>query len=70
MVQHFVGRQPIFDRSLDVFGYELLFRANSEATFAGPLDGDMATSRVVTNAIAEFGLDSLVGTETRVLQSD
>jgi len=28
---------------------------------AGPLDGDMATSRVISNAIAEFGLDSLVG---------
>jgi len=61
MSQYFVGRQPIFDRSLNSIGYELLFRANAGASMAGPLDGDMATSRVISNAIAEFGLDSLVG---------
>lgn len=61
MSQYFVGRQPIFDRSLNSIGYELLFRASANTTVAGPLDGDMATSRVLTNAIAEFGLDSLVG---------
>lgn len=61
MSQYFVGRQPIFDRSLNSIGYELLFRANANVTMAGPLDGDMATSRVLSNAIAEFGLDSLVG---------
>lgn len=61
MSQYFVGRQPIFDRSLNAIGYELLFRAGANASVAGPLDGDMATSRVLTNAIAEFGLDSLVG---------
>ncbi|MGB0866296.1 MAG: EAL and HDOD domain-containing protein [Granulosicoccaceae bacterium] len=61
MSQYFVGRQPIFDRSLNSIGYELLFRASAQTTMAGPLDGDMATSRVLTNSIAEFGLDSLVG---------
>ncbi len=61
MAQYFVGRQPIFDRSLNSIGYELLFRANAEVGSAGPLDGDQATSRVLLNAIAEFGLDSLVG---------
>lgn len=61
MSQYFVGRQPIFDRSLNSIGYELLFRASANTIVAGPLDGDMATSRVLTNAIAEFGLDSLVG---------
>lgn len=61
MSQYFVGRQPIFDRALNTIGYELLFRANAEVTMAGPLDGDMATSRVLTNAVTEFGLDTLVG---------
>ncbi len=61
MSQYFVGRQPIFDRTLKSIGYELLFRTSSTATMAGPLDGDMATSRVLTNAVSEFGLDSLVG---------
>ena len=42
----FVARQPIFDRELDVAGYELLFRGANEnvAIFS---DHDEATSTVV-----------------------
>jgi c-di-GMP-related signal transduction protein len=55
-----VGRQPIFDRSLEVLGYELLFRSADEAT-AAVESGDMATTRVILNTFTEFGLDRLVG---------
>lgn len=56
----FIGRQPIFDRSLKVVAYELLFRSG-DANAATIVDGDQATSRVISNAIIEFGLDEIVG---------
>ena len=56
----FVGRQPIYDRDLNVVAYELLFRSGTENR-AGPLDGDQATSQVILNAFVEIGLDRVVG---------
>jgi len=56
----FVARQPIYDRSLTVIGYELLFRA-AEADRADVADGDLATSQVILNAFTVIGLDQLVG---------
>jgi c-di-GMP-related signal transduction protein len=58
----YVGRQPIFDRSLSVLGYELLFRDGPSATHASSV-GDRATGRVIVNTFAEFGLERLVGTK-------
>ncbi len=59
----FVGRQPIYDRHLECFAYELLYRAG-DADHAGVADGDQATSQVVYNAFLEIGLDKLVGKRT------
>jgi EAL and modified HD-GYP domain-containing signal transduction protein len=56
----YVGRQPIFDRSLSVLGYELLFRHSANAETASSA-GDRATGRVIVNAFAEIGLDRMVG---------
>lgn len=58
----FVGRQPIFDRTLDVVAYELLFRS-SDANWADITDGEYATSQVVHDAFMELGLESLVGSK-------
>ncbi len=58
----FIGRQPIYDRQLQVFAYELLFRSGEENR-AGFLDGDQATSQVVLNAFMEIGLDAIVGSK-------
>jgi c-di-GMP phosphodiesterase len=56
----FIARQPIFDRELDVVGYELLFRgANQNVAIVS--DHDEATSTVVMNAFTEIGLDNVVG---------
>lgn len=55
----FVGRQPIFDRNLECYAYELLYRAG-DAAQAGVRDGNQATSQVY-NAFLEIGLDKLVG---------
>lgn len=58
----YIGRQPIFDRNLDVFAYELLFRSGMQ-NHAGEFDGDQATSRVIVNAFIEIGLDRIVGNQ-------
>lgn len=56
-MQFMVGRQPIFDTKLDVFGYELLFRNGR-----GPgVDGDAMTADVLVRAGLDVGLDGLVG---------
>ncbi|WP_022664873.1 EAL and HDOD domain-containing protein [Desulfospira joergensenii] len=51
----FVARQPIFDTQLKVFGYELLFRDRLENAFPG-IEGDIATSNVLSNAFFSFEL--------------
>jgi EAL and modified HD-GYP domain-containing signal transduction protein len=59
-----VGRQPIFDRDLSVFGYELLFRPMSITTptaveAAGTI-GDQMTADVLFGSLT-IGIDRLVG---------
>lgn len=56
----FLGRQPIFDRRLEVEAYELLYRSgpHSEADFT---DEDRASSEVLVNACIELGLERVVG---------
>ena len=56
----FVARQPIFDRDLRVYGYELLFR-HADSQLANVVDGDRATSDVILNAFTVIGLDELIG---------
>jgi EAL and modified HD-GYP domain-containing signal transduction protein len=56
----FIGRQPIFNRELKLYGYELLFRS-SEQGFANIDDADQATAQVMINAFTEFGLNHVVG---------
>lgn len=60
MSEYFIGRQPIFDNKMDVYAYELLFRdGNNNA--ANIADGERATSQVISNSLAEIGLENLVG---------
>ncbi|MGD8842028.1 MAG: HDOD domain-containing protein [Gammaproteobacteria bacterium] len=56
----YIGRQPIYDRKMQVYGYELLFRGASDnrARFT---DGDQATTDVIVNTFLEIGLDNIVG---------
>jgi EAL and modified HD-GYP domain-containing signal transduction protein len=57
----FVGRQPIFNKDLGVYAYELLFRSGDQSNHAVILGGDSATAQVVLNAFMEIGLSNLVG---------
>ena len=60
MSEYFLGRQPIYDASLNVTAYELLYRDNDGENSA-VLDGDHATSNVLTNSFLEMGLSRVVG---------
>ena len=54
----YLARQPIFDRKLGVFGYELLYRSGSDNYFATS-DRNQATSELISNTSFIFGLDKL-----------
>ncbi len=56
----FIGRQPIFDRDINVYAYELLYR-HGFVNKAVIEDDDAASSTVLVNMLLEIGLDSLVG---------
>lgn len=56
----FVARQPIFDRDLNIFGYELLARRANTAA-APAIDGDTATAEVILNTFTAIGFEELVG---------
>ncbi|MGH2885823.1 MAG: EAL and HDOD domain-containing protein [Solirubrobacteraceae bacterium] len=60
MADVFVARQPIFTPTLQVAGYELLFRGE-EASRALVADPEGATASVVLNSFTEIGLERLVG---------
>jgi len=47
----FIARQPIFDRSMRVWGYELLYRHGAGAGQALFADGDKATSKVIADGV-------------------
>jgi len=56
----FVARQPIYNRQLDLIGYELLYR-DHEKTHADFEDGARASSRLIINTFMGFGLENIVG---------
>jgi EAL and modified HD-GYP domain-containing signal transduction protein len=56
----FVGRQAIFDEKMEIFAYELLFRSGLENVFTG-VDGDQATSSVISNSFFDMGLNHITG---------
>jgi EAL and modified HD-GYP domain-containing signal transduction protein len=59
-VDLYIARQPIFDATRDVVGYELLFRDGLSNCFAGT-DGNEATRQVLLNTFVLFGLSRLTG---------
>jgi EAL and modified HD-GYP domain-containing signal transduction protein len=57
----YVGRQPIFDRNLNVYAYELLYRTAAHQSAANiGADGDAATTQTIINTFMEIGLEKLV----------
>ena len=62
--QVFVARQPIFDAGNRRVAYELLYRANQQATSAGVVSGDTMCSDTALHAVVSIGLDRLTAGAT------
>ncbi|HEX2903659.1 MAG TPA: EAL domain-containing protein [Jatrophihabitans sp.] len=62
-----VARQPIFDASLDVMGFELLYRSVDVAPRS--LSGDQMTAHVLLGAHS-IGIDNLVGDKIMFCNAD
>ena len=56
----FVARQPIFNREKDIFAYELLFR-NGESNSFPDIDGDTATTSLLSSSFFTVGIDEITG---------
>lgn len=56
----YVARQPIFDTSTNVFGYELLYRNSTQNIFDTTINEDLATQQVISDVITTFGTDTLL----------
>lgn len=58
-----IGRQPIYDRNMNVYAYELLFRAGTNTNTAEITkeNADLATSRVINHAFMELGIERVIG---------
>ncbi len=69
MIDIYVGRQPIYTPSMDIFGYELLYRAKDN-TKALQRDGDKASSQVIFNTFIEMGMDKIVEDKLAFMQVD
>ncbi len=59
MSEVFIGRQPVFNRKLKLYAYELLARSDMKNVSSST--GDAATSQVIINALMEIGLEQIVG---------
>lgn len=57
----FLARQPIFDTSLKVVAYEILYRSGNKNTYDISINGDLATASVVIDALINFGIGQLAG---------
>jgi EAL and modified HD-GYP domain-containing signal transduction protein len=69
MIDIYVGRQPVYTPSMDIFGYELLYRAK-ENTKALLEDGEKASSQVIFNTFIELGIDKIIEDKLAFLQVD
>jgi EAL and modified HD-GYP domain-containing signal transduction protein len=54
----YVARQPIFNKQQEVYAYELLYRSGANK-FYSSLNGDQASSEVITNSFLLIGLETL-----------
>lgn len=62
-----VGRQPIYNRDLDIFAYELMSPGNDDAAGTAAT-ADKTTSQVIMSAFMEIGIDNIVGKHTAFIK--
>jgi c-di-GMP-related signal transduction protein len=56
----YVARQPIFKKNKKIYGYELLFR-NSMNNYFPDIDGNTATSNILSNSFSTIGIEDITG---------
>ncbi|TBL79510.1 EAL and HDOD domain-containing protein [Paenibacillus thalictri] len=56
----YAARQPIFDRNMNTYGYELLYRRSSNNYYEGN-DDQQATAELINNAFLVIQLNDLTG---------
>nr|NJM03291.1 HDOD domain-containing protein [Desulfobacula sp.] len=56
----FLARQPVFTSEKKLFGYELLFRLGLENYFPKSIDGNTATSNLLSNIFFPFDLKAIL----------
>ena len=59
----YVARQPIFNKNKKLYGYELLFRDGLSNAFPD-IDGDTATSKLLSNSFFSIGMNQLTSGKT------
>jgi EAL and modified HD-GYP domain-containing signal transduction protein len=59
----YVARQPIFHKNKKLYGYELLFRNGLSNAFPD-IDGDTATSKLLSNSFFSIGMNQLTAGKT------
>lgn len=55
----YVARQPIFDRKMNLYGYELLYRKNDK-NFFQETDDNQATASLLANSVLVIDFDELI----------
>lgn len=66
----FIGRQPILDRSQQLFAYELLFRSGRQKNEAQVEDNLAATASVISHAFGDLGIEQALGPYKGFLNCD
>jgi EAL and modified HD-GYP domain-containing signal transduction protein len=54
--QRFIGRQAIFDETMGLYGYELLFRSGTENAFSGDIED--ATNQIIDSCLSMIACSS------------
>lgn len=65
----FIARQPIFGKTMDVFGYELLFRSGSDSKGFDGVSSSHATASVI-GGLFESGIDRIVDDKRAFINFD
>src|SRR5580698_6921030 len=55
----FVARQPIFDRTRELYAYELLFRSGDVLNQFDATESGAATTQVIANSLLTIGLENV-----------
>ncbi len=67
MPELLIARQPIYNRTQHVYGYELLYQPGKDSKLTSASD-DVVASQVVLEALTEIGIDNLVGQRSALVR--